>query len=114
MSPVQQNATMIAVLCNILNGTSVTCTSTALATSAKCFVGIPPIQQGAIIIYLLCQISANGGGGGGGGQSNYAEDFGGVTPFETPNNGFPTAFDTSNGNLWQWDGSGWVGIILMG
>jgi len=106
MSPVQQNAVMIAVLCNILNGTSVTCNATALATAGKCFTGMNPIQQGAVIIYLLCQISATGGGGGG--SSNVTSgDYGGGQPDFTPATDTAIAIDTSNGTIWSWYSNSW-------
>ncbi len=58
--PIQQDALIIALLCNWANGTSSTCAPSALAASAKCFLGFSPIQQKAIIIYLLCQIANSG------------------------------------------------------
>lgn len=89
------------------------CSATNLVAQAKCFY--PCILNGsadAVIIYLLCQIAANGTGGGGGGGT------GGVTcgivdPSGAPTNTCTIYFRTDTGKFWYWDAPNtqWVNFI---
>lgn len=67
ISPQQQGAIQIYLLCAILNGETVNTNPNILAQQSACFTSLSPAVQQAFIIYLLCQV-ANGGGGGNGAQ----------------------------------------------
>jgi hypothetical protein len=106
LSPPQQKAIQIYLLCAIINGTAVTCDPNTLADDAKCFTGISPIQQEAMIVYLLCQIASGQGGTG----ATFG-DYGGIAPNFTPQNGTGIAIDTSNQTLWVYDNGGWHNLV---
>lgn len=62
----QLKAIWVYLLCNLINGVTVTCDANTLATNAACFVGcLSEGQLNAVITYLLCQLAVGGGGGGG-------------------------------------------------
>lgn len=69
-------------------------------------------MQGAVLIYLACQIVNNGGGGGGGGGNVFCGHYGGAMP-TTP----VLAADACGMNYdldspfvtWKWSGTDWGG-----
>lgn len=69
LSPQVMSAVRILLLCNYVNGETMTCTPEALVESAVSagYDRMSPAQQGAIELMLLCEIANSGGGGGGGG-----------------------------------------------
>lgn len=86
MSPQQMRAAQILMLCNFINGTTMTCTPNALASAALSagFDRMPPQQQEAIITLLLCTIVNTGGGGGGGALEVFT--YTGTEPTDPPTN----------------------------
>src|SRR5690348_13552567 len=68
ISPRMLQAVRILLLCNTINGVTMTCTPDALveAAAAAGYDQIPPQQANAIEVMLLCTIANTGGGGGGG------------------------------------------------
>lgn len=75
------------------------CDPQTLATQAACIeCGIPPGMQMPVLIYLFCQILANGGGGGGGGTAQLVTYTAG-TPPNPPNTALPALAYDPTGNL---------------
>lgn len=89
------------------------CSPNSLCTAATLagYMNMSVKQQMAVETYLDCQIANSGGGGGGGGSANiYVANYGGITPTPAPV-GTATAFDTSNGSIWAYDGSNWIQYV---
>lgn len=74
------------MLCNLINGTTMTCTPQALATAALSggFASLQPIQIQAVITLLLCTLVNTGGGGGGGAMQVFT--YTGTEPTDPPTN----------------------------
>ena len=83
----------------LLNTNSMT--AAQIADGAKTFQGL--VDKLGAIVYLL----ASGGASGG---SMFYVITTGTTPTQTPA-GAATAYDSSNGTLWAWDGATWQKII---
>lgn len=80
--PTYQLAVQAYLLCNFVNGTTVTCTPQALVTAALSagFGNLQPQQLMGISTFLLCAITNNGGGGGGGGVQQVFTYSGALAP----------------------------------
>jgi hypothetical protein len=87
LSASQLQAIEIFLLCNITNGTTMTCTPQALASAALSagFDRMSETQMQAVKVLLLCTIANTGGGGGGGGVLQVFT-YTGTEPTDPPTN----------------------------
>lgn len=95
----------LAVLIYLFNTNGMT--PEQLQANAACYSYLQ--DKLGILVYLL----ASGAGGGGGGAANiYVKNYAGGTPTDTPASGNASAFDTSNGAIWAYNGSVWTQFVL--
>lgn len=106
ISPQMAQGIRILLLCNTINGDTMTCTPAALvaAATAAGFDRLSPQQSSAMEILLLCTL-ANSGGGGGGSLEVFA--YSGASPTDPPDNPLAAAItypeDGASGSVYYWN-----------
>lgn len=105
-------AIRILLLCNTINGDTMTCSPEALVEAALSagFNRMSPQQAGAVELLLLCTL-ANTGGGGGGSVEIYT--YSGASPTDPPDNPLAAAISysedgTSATFYWNINTQAWV------
>lgn len=111
----QQQAMIVKLLCEILKAydptnAMATCDPQTILDDAKCLSCLQPQQLLAMTVRLLCDIKdAIGGGTGTGCVVCVVAD-----PVDPPTNcDCAIAVNTTNDELWYWNGAAWVQLTLV-